>query len=129
MSCCSEVTKAGENPWNTRGVIATVTVAVITLVVCAILAILVSQSVITLPSQLSVANLLIAGAAGAVLFGLISLAIKYCCCRSKQETEVVETVGYSALHPNGEGKVGAVGDPDNRESFIVNTGQHKDPFK
>jgi hypothetical protein len=79
------VNEAGNNPWIKTAVIATASLAVITFVVCSLLAILVSYQILTsLPAQFTVMNLLIAGAVGGVFFALVSLAIKYCCGKAKQ---------------------------------------------
>lgn len=140
MSCLS-VTEAGKNPWNTRGAIATGSVAAITLVVCGILAILVHTQVIALPSQLSATNLLIAGVAGGVFFTLLSLVIKYCCCRVKknvqEESEGSNSDSESAkmntgkkkntsLDPDGKGTTGATGSSNHGKSFEVKKGKQKD---
>jgi hypothetical protein len=138
---CSDVTSAGQNPWNSRSVVASASLAAITLVVCGILAILVNYQVVTLPSQLSVTNLLIAGASGAVFFTLLSLAIKYCCCRppkkvqDKGDTHTPEGTGkkreepgHTNLSPDGSGNTGAKGSASAANAFNILPGVRKNPL-
>lgn len=93
---CSKVNQGGENPWNTRGVAISATVAVIIMVVCAVLATLVSQNLLTFPAQITFTNLLVGGALGGLFFGLISLAIRYCCCKKSAESDTPKDLKSSS---------------------------------
>jgi uncharacterized membrane protein YgaE (UPF0421/DUF939 family) len=75
MEC--SISPAGANPHAVRSVIAFATLSVVTAVVTAILAVLVSQGIITsFPPQLTTTNLLMYGIAVAGLFALISIAVR-----------------------------------------------------
>jgi hypothetical protein len=131
---CGGVTEAGKNPWNTRGVIAMASLAVITLLAGSILAILHTQG-IALPSALTLTNCLIGGVVGGVFFSILSLVIRYCCCCEQQKkqngggdgaTTTEETKANTPLDPNGnKGKVGAPGGGGGSNS-TVKTGGRKD---
>lgn len=120
------VTQEGSSPCQTYAFAATATTAVITLVVASVLAILVNQNMITLPSTLSTTHVLGGGLVVASLLALTSLAIRYCSCNQQSIEQNSE-----GTNPKKGGRVGNIGSPEHSNSasnFNINKGLSNDPL-
>lgn len=130
-------------------VVATATAAVITLVVCAVLALLVDQNLIkiALPSAtLSTTHILAGGLVTSGTLALVSFAIHCCNCRQpKDRTQPDDNLSTQpkgntvtddkSTKPTDEkswwpfgGSIGAQGNSTKLETFDVNNGKHKEPL-
>ncbi|HEY4832753.1 MAG TPA: hypothetical protein VIH61_09375, partial [Waddliaceae bacterium] len=133
MSCLG-IKSTDNNHWVNRAVLATVSVAAITLIVFSILAILSGCKLASLPATFSVGTLMTVGVAGGALFAILGLAIKFC-CRNRAEGATASTLSSTDPKDTSEGsgqngkKVVSVTTPDGKNSGAPGSKPVQDAFK